>query len=274
MATQVKIRPARAPAKRSAESTRLSPEQLVEVLELLKGATSVELKLMVPDSQRPVIRRLGFDPVEAEPRQVFFFDTPDLQLEKAGLIVRARRSPGGKADTVIKLRPIDPAAINAELRHDDAFKIEVDVMPGGYVCSGSARGRCSAQDVLDAADGKVPLESIFSRNQREFYAAHAPAGLSMDELVPLGPTFLLRLRHQPKRFDRPVIVEQWLYPDGSRVLEMSTKGEPEEAFQLGVEFRAFITSCGIALGDQAVTKTRTALAYFSKTLEPKPERRD
>jgi hypothetical protein len=273
MATQVKTSPARIPAKRSAGSARLSPEQLVEVFELLKGATSVELKLMVPDSERPVIRRLGFDPVEAEPRQVFFFDTPDLELEKAGLIVRARRSPGGKADTVVKLRPIDPAAINAELRHDDAFKIEVDVMPGGYVCSGSARGRCSAQDVLDAADGKVPLESIFSRNQREFYAAHAPAGLSMDALVPLGPTFLLRLRHQPKRFDRPVIVEQWLYPDGSRVLEMSTKGEPEEAFQLGVEFRAFIASCGIALGDQAVTKTRTALAYHSKHREAKTERR-
>lgn len=45
---------------------------------------------------------------------------------------------------------------------------------------------------------------------------------------------------------------------------MSTKGEPEEVFQLGVEFRAFITSCGIPLGDQAATKTRTALAYHSK----------
>ncbi len=267
MDVQAKVPPVRAGQGRAAGS-RLSPEQFVEVLDLLKNATSVELKLMVPDVQRSVIRRLGFDPVEAEPRQCYFFDTPDLSLDKAGVIVRARRGPNGKGDTVVKLRPIDPATVGAELRHDAAFKVEVDVMPGGYVCSGSARGRCSAQEVLEVADRGASLEPLLNRNQREFYAAHAPAGLLLDALVPLGPTFLLRLRHQPKRFDRPIIVELWLYPDGSRVLEMSTKGEPGEAFQLAAEFRGFITSCGIEIGHKAATKTGTALAYFSKHLEP------
>jgi hypothetical protein len=265
-----KTKTAKAPPRPSSSNGRLSPDKLVEALELLKDATSVELKLMVADTQSSVIRRLGFDPVEAQPRQVYFFDTPDLKLNKAGLIVRARRSAGGKGDTVVKLRPIDPTSINAELRHDAAFKVEIDFMPGGYVCSGSAKGRCSAQDVLDVADDEAPLESIFNRNQLEFYAAHAPGGLSMDELVPLGPTFLLRLRHQPKRFDRPVTVELWLYPDGSRILEMSTKGEPQEAFQLGAEFRAFIIGSGLRIGNQAVTKTNSALSYFSKHLQAKP----
>ena len=97
MATQVKTRPAKDAGARSTgggkagAGARLSPEQLVEVLELLRGATSVELKLMVSDSQRGVIRRLGFDPVEAQPRQVYFFDTPDLQLNKAGVIVAGMR---------------------------------------------------------------------------------------------------------------------------------------------------------------------------------------
>ena len=99
------------------------------MLELLKGSNSVELKVIVPQGHRGAIPALGFDPVEAEPRQTYFFDTPDLALNKAGLIVRARRSPKGKGDTVVKLRPIDPAAIEAELRHDEAFKIEVDVNP-------------------------------------------------------------------------------------------------------------------------------------------------
>jgi len=275
MDAQVKDRGAkraRSATSTSSASKSLSAEDLVELLGLLKGATSVELKLMVPDSQRGVVRRLGFDPVEAEPRQVFFFDTPDLRLNKAGLIVRARRSRGDRADTVVKLRPVDPATINAELRHDVAFKVEVDAMPAGYVCSGSAKGRCSGQEVLAVSDGNVPLSSLFGRSQRDFYDAHAPAGLSMDELVPLGPTFLLRLKHQPKRFDRPVNVELWLYPDGSRILEMSTKGEPEEAFQLAAEFRAFVTGCGITPISQAVTKTSSALEYFSKHLETPPTR--
>ena len=74
---------------------RLSDADLAKVLELIKDADSVELKLTVPTrAQRATIRGLPLDPVEAQPRQVFFFDTPDLALNKAGVIVRARRIQG------------------------------------------------------------------------------------------------------------------------------------------------------------------------------------
>ena len=53
----------------------LSDEQLAEVLELTKGADSVELKLTVPDSdQRSTVQALGIDPLDVQMRQVFFFD--------------------------------------------------------------------------------------------------------------------------------------------------------------------------------------------------------
>ena len=69
-------------------------EQMLEVCRLVKGATSVELKLSVPASgHRATTEGIGFDPVEAEPRQAFFFDTPDLALSQAGVVVRARRLP-------------------------------------------------------------------------------------------------------------------------------------------------------------------------------------
>ena len=251
------------PAKGTSD-IRLTPDQLLEIIDLLKGSNSVELKLMVTGTQRSAIRRLGFDPVEAEPRQVYFFDTPDLALNKSGLIVRVRRSSGGRGDTVVKLRPVDPDDISADLRRNESFKIEVDAMPGGYVCSASAKGRCSSQEILDVCDGKIPLASIFSTQQREFFAAHAPAGFTVDQLVPLGPTFTLRVKHQPKKFDRPVVVELWLYPDGSQILEISTKGVPQEAFQLAIQFRAFLAKGGIEAGNEAATKTNSALKYFSK----------
>jgi len=248
----------------SADATRLSGDDVVKVLELLKGSDSVELKVIVPEGHRGAIPALGFDPVEAEPRQTFFFDTPELSLNKVGLIVRARRSPKGRGDTVVKLRPINPGAIEADLHRDKAFKIEVDVNPGGFTCSGSAKGDCTAQEVLDATEGKVPLKSIFSRAQRDFFRAHAPTGVTLKELVPFGPTFVLRLKEQPKNFDRPVVVELWLYPDGAHILEISTKGTPEEAFQVGANFRAFIASCGIKLQAKPNMKTASALEFHSK----------
>lgn len=247
----------------------MSGEDMLRVFELLKGATSVELKLTVPDtSRRAAVKALGFDPVEAEPRQAYFFDTPDLALNKAGVVVRARRIQGGGGDTVVKLRPVDPATLDPELRKAVGFKIELDAMPGGYVCSASYKGACTGQEVLDVAEGRATLESLFSREQRDFYSANAPAEIKLNALVPLGPTFLLRIKHQPKGFDRRLTVELWLYPDGSRIFEISTKCGTEEAFQVGVEFRAFMAKCGIPIGVSQETKTNSALQFFSMDVAP------
>ena len=96
---------------RSSEPT-LSSKDIIKVVKLLKGASSIELKLSVPAAgHRATIASIGLDPVEAQPRQAFFFDTPELALNEAGLVVRARRIQGGRADTVVKLRPVDPARL-------------------------------------------------------------------------------------------------------------------------------------------------------------------
>jgi hypothetical protein len=254
----------------------LSSEQIIEMFKLVKGATSVELKLSVPVGVgRATVKSIGLDPVEAQPRQAFFFDTPDLALNKAGVVVRARRIQGGDGDTVIKLRPVDPSTIDAELRRSAAFKIEVDAMPGGFVCSASFKGVCTNQEVLDAASGAMPLRKLFSKEQRAFYDAHAPAGLTMDQLVLLGPTFLLKAKHQPKAndFDRPIVLEVWIYPDGSLVMEVSTKCLPKETFQVVGDFKAYLARRGIVLGADQSAKTKTALEFFARQLAAEQRKR-
>ena len=248
----------------------LTSEQISEMFKLVKGATSVELKLSVPlIGQRATIKSIGLDPVEAQPREAYFFDTPDLALNKAGVVVRARRIQGGGADTVVKLRPVDPSTIDPDLRRSAAFKIEVDAMPGGYVCSASFKGLCTGQEVLDVNSGAMPLRKLFSKEQRAFYDAHAPAGITMDKLVVLGPTFLLKAKHQPKAkdFDRPITVEMWLYPDGSRILEVSTKCFPKEAFQVAADFKAYLAGHGVVLGADQSAKTKSSLEFFSARLK-------
>ncbi|MEY2896850.1 MAG: hypothetical protein RL669_1119 [Pseudomonadota bacterium] len=265
--------PRKAPARKAPKSSApalakpLSGEDMMKILELGKGSNSVELKLSVPlPDQRATIKSIGLDPVEAQPRQAFFFDTPDLALSRAGLVVRARRIQGGTADTVIKLRPVEPSAIDPEVRRSAAFKVEVDVMPGGFVCSASFKGVCSGQEVLEVSAGKLELRKIFSKEQRAFYDEHAPSGITMDKLSILGPTFLLKAKHQPKDFDRRITVEMWLYPDGARVLEVSTKCLPDEAFKVGAAFKEYLAQHGIALGAVQAAKTRTSLDFFGAML--------
>jgi hypothetical protein len=91
---------------------RLTGAQLEEMLSLASHADSVELKLTVPDSERrSIVTGLGMDPLDAQIRQVFVFDTPDLRLNKSGVVVRARRVQGRGDVTVVKLRPIVPGEL-------------------------------------------------------------------------------------------------------------------------------------------------------------------
>jgi hypothetical protein len=250
-------------AKPVPEEPVLAADALAKALELSRKSHSIELKLTVPTSgHRATIKALKLDPVEAQPRQAFFFDTPNLDLFKAGVVVRARRIQGGDADTVVKLRPVDPDTIDPDLRRSASFKIELDMMPSGFVCSASFKGVCTGKEVLDMTAGEVPLSSLFSKGQRAFYEAHAPAGISMDSLTTMGPVFLLKSRHQPKDHDRRITTEMWLYPDGSRILEISTKCLPAEAFQAAAEFKGYLARCGISISGVQEPKTGTALAYF------------
>jgi hypothetical protein len=258
------------------DRARLTDVQQLQVMKLLQDVDSMELKLTVPAGEhRATIAGLPLDPVEAEPRQVFFFDTPDLSLYQAGLVVRARRVRGGGADTVVKLRPVVPAELPDDLRKSGSFKVEVDLLPGGFVCSGSMKGKADGDAVRDVAAGEMPLRKLLTKEQRAFFREHAPADADLDSLTPLGPTFALRMLFWPKKLDRRVVTELWLYPDGSRILEISTKCVPAEAFQVAAEVRAYLTSRGVTIGSEQETKTKTALEFYARELagRDRPKRR-
>jgi len=239
--------------------------QLAELLELISGSDSVELKLTVPESnQRSTVSALGMDPLEAQIRQVFFFDTPELTLDQHGVVVRARRIQGKGNDSVVKLRPVVPSELPAETRLSNSFRVEVDALPGGFVCSGSLKGAPSGDSVKSAVAGEVPIRKLFSKEQRAFFAAHAPEGVGLDDLAVLGPIFVLKLRLMPAELGRRLVAEMWLYPDGSRLLELSTRCETGEAFQVAAETRVFLAAKGVDLFGEQETKTKKALEFFSK----------
>jgi hypothetical protein len=242
----------------------LGDEELQQVLDLASGCDSVELKLTVPDAHhRSTIVALGMDPLESQIRLVSFFDTPDLALSSHGLVVRARRVQGREDDSVVKLRPIRPQDLSTQLRRSPAMVVELDAMPGGYVCSATLKSRLGTTDVRRCLAGERPIRKLFSKQQRAFFAAHAPEGIELDALTVLGPIFVIKMRFVPADFPRKLVAEGWFYPDGSRILELSTKCAPAEMFQVAMESRAFLARRGVELGGEQQTKTRTALEYFA-----------
>ena len=247
---------------------QLSDQELSELLALIKGADTVELKLSVPLSNRSKAgAALGVDPLDGEIRQVYFFDTPDLTLNKSGVVVRARRVQRKGDDSVVKLRPVVPDELPPELRVSENFGVEVDAMPGGYVCSGSMKYAMGPTEVRQAVTGAQPIHKLFSKEQRALYAAHAPKGIGLDDLSILGPVLVLKLKFAPEEYGRRLVAELWLYPDNSMLLELSTKCAPSEAFQIAAETKAFLTGHGIDLSGEQETKTKKALEFFSQQLQ-------
>jgi hypothetical protein len=245
----------------------LSQEQIAEMLDLIKDSDSVELKLTVPEhDQRSAVVALGMDPLDAQIRQVFFFETPDLALDKLGVVVRGRRVQGKGDDSVVKLRPVVPSELPAELRAATGFRVEVDALPGGFVCSGTLKRTLDSGEVKKTVAGERPVRKLFSKQQRAYFAEHAP-GIELDDLSILGPIFVLKLRFTPEELGRRLVAEMWIYPDGSRVLELSTRTATNEAFQVAAEARAYLAGQGIDLSGEQETKTKKALEYFAGALK-------
>jgi hypothetical protein len=127
--------------------------------------------------------------------------------------------------------------------------------------------------VRDVVGGAAPLRDLFSNRQRSFFKEHAPDGLKLSDLVALGPTFVLKgtfdaaTSFDPKAPARRIVAEVWLYPDGTRILELSTKCLPAQTFQVAAETRAYLVSHGVELGGAQQTKTKTALEFYAGLLK-------
>ena len=243
-------------------------DQLAGLLEILPDVDAVELKLSVPDTDhRPVLRSLGIDSLDAEIRQVAFVETPDLRLFGAGLVVRARRTQRKPADTTVKLRPMLPADVPAKLRELSGFKVEVDASPEGYTCSCSLTAETSDKRARALMAGERALADVLDDDQRGLLLSRLPEGVELSDLVVLGPLTLLKAKFAPTGYARRMVAELWFLPDGSRILELSTKCTPVEAFQVAAETKVFLAGHGLDLGAPQETKTRSALAALAAVLE-------
>ncbi len=97
--------------------------------------------------------------------------------------------------------------------------------------------------------------------------------MTFGDLVPLGPTFILKSKVEPRKMKRRFTAEVWLYQDGSRLMELSTKCTPGETFGVVAETRAYLAGLGIEFDTSGSTKTRSALNYFRSRIGRRRESR-
>ncbi len=242
---------------------RLPPRKLDRLLALTRQADRVELKLVVPpEAHAATCASLGVDLGRASTRRVYYLDTADLLLQRNGVVARVRSHADRPDDAVVKLRPVVPGELPGRLRRSKRFSVEIDTLPGRFYCTGAMTRQLGRHDVERTISRGRPLRGVFSAAQRELLAAYAPENVGVDDLAVFGPVDVRRCKIRLAGLDSPLAVERWSYPDGSAILELSTRCPAASAVAGTAQFAAVLRGHHIDVTGLQQTKARATLAYF------------
>ncbi|WP_239082450.1 hypothetical protein [Actinoplanes teichomyceticus] len=229
-------------------------------LKITEEADRVELKVVSSERQ---CRSLGIEYDAARIRRVYFLDTPDRALARHGLIVRIRDMDGRPDDAVVKLRPMASHRVPKWLRRKNRLEVEIDAMPGHRVCSGSLKVRLGRGTVARTLrKGRAPAKLLVPA-QRRLLAACGPDGVSLDDLIVFGPVEVRKYKFQPAGFDRQLCAERWAYPDGSTILELSTRCPVGKAPEVAARLTEVLAAHGVEPVEPQRTKTDMTLRFFA-----------
>src|SRR5262245_56988380 len=231
------------------------------------GTQGVELKVTVSeDKEDAAAQAFGLDPASGERRRIFFFDTPDLALFKHGVVLRARDVKGGKDDSTVKIRPVDPEKLADEWRQMKGFKIEADGVGNQLIRSASLSVEQGDNEIRAVESGVRAIEKLFSPDQERLLADMSPVRVNFGAVQLLGPGHALRWDVTHEGLPYRITAEEWTLDDGQDLLEVSIKVPTAQASAASAAFDAFLRGLHLKPQGGQETKTRIALEFFVKQL--------
>jgi len=244
-----------------------------KVAKAVAGAEAIEIKATIPHHQiKDALKRFGLSAENDEERYIYFFDTPKLDLLRAGIITRARRVVGDAHDCTVKFRPINPADVGEKWRRYRDFKIEADASEKSLVKSASFSMPAAKGLIKRIAIGERPIAELFTKDQQAFLMEIAGHAIDFTSLAVLGPLMASRWRIEDPACPWPITAELWRRADGQRLMEVSIKAPAVQAAVAVGGFMAFLAEFGAERDKNQLSKTRWALDYYVEKLAHTPPR--
>jgi len=226
---------------------------------------AVEIKVTIrPDQELRAERAMELNEDTADVRVIYFYDTPQLDLFDAGVVLRSRLVKGDDDDSTVKFRPVEAAKISKEWKQLKGFKLEADCVGNRVVGSACLTVLQKRDEIDEVAKGKRPIDKLFSKDQERFLSEFYSGAVDFGKLRVLGPIRVLRWKLMHKGFPHELTLEEWRLPDGEDLVEVSIKTEPSAAVQAQKDFDQHLRELGLDPEGAQETKTRTALEYFAK----------
>jgi hypothetical protein len=238
-----------------------------QVARKLAGVDTIEVKVTIPDALiDTALNRYKLTIDNDEERYIYFFDTPNLDLFKAGMIARARRIVDDQDDSTVKFRPVVPSEVPTDWRQFAGFKLEADASESGVVKSASLTMPVERGLIKQVIAGKKTIAKLFTKEQEDFLASIGKQHIDYSNLSVLGPLQAHRWKFEDPACPWRMTAELWKRQDGERLMEISIKTPVVQAAAAIAGFMAFLAEVGAEqdLGQQ--TKTRWALFHHAEQL--------
>ncbi len=235
---------------------------------LMAGAEAIEIKATIPPKQvAAALAHYKLTRSNDEQRFIYFFDTPQLEMLKAGIVLRARRVVGDEHDSTVKFRPVDPAKVGKRWRKFRDFKIEADASEKGVVKSASFTMPVAKGLIKRVVAGDKGIASLFT-DEQEAFLADLSGGRKIDlaRLSVLGPLEAQRWDFEDPACPWPITGELWRRADGATLMEVSVKAPAVQAAAVMAGFMAFLAEVGAERDVAQQAKTRWALDYYAGRL--------
>jgi hypothetical protein len=237
---------------------------------LLAGTEAIEIKATVPQKQvRGALKRYNLTERNDDERYIYFFDTPQLDLLKTGIVARARRVVGDEHDSTIKFRPVDPAKVGKKWRKYKDFKIEADASEKGVVKSASFSMPVAKGLIKKVVAGDKGIAALFTEEQEEFLKEMSAKMPELSKLAVLGPLRAQRWDFEDPACPWPITAELWRRGDGATLMEVSVKAPAVQGAAVMAGFLAFLAEVGAERDSDQQAKTHWAVDYYAAKLRRK-----
>lgn len=219
---------------------------------------AVEVKLLIaPSDQTRALQTLGFE--KKQKGRVYFYDTPDLDLLKQGLILRVRQGDDDN-DLTVKIRPAaDNSTISDPSGGQEDFKCESD-LNGGVAKPSYSIKQSFTKNVPDDGKGFAAQLTV---GQRELIRL-ARVDVEWKRVRKLAD--IESVAWQRKKADGmpKLSLERWEWPQDRAVLELSAKVDAGDALTIEQGLKQLALSKDLLVGCDSKPKTRMVLESLAK----------
>jgi uncharacterized protein YjbK len=221
------------------------------------GPSKFEFKVTVLPEQVHLVRaQLEKQGAGMRLREVYFYDTPGLELKDRKLFLRARTTEGEKPDSTVKLRPLQQPEIPKDWKDVD-YRYESDVIGDEDIPSLKLD---RPEGEIDKHDVGGEAKTLFDKDQRDLVE------IDWDELKPFGPVHAHLWELEYDALPKELSVEEWTVPGGPHFIELSFKVKANEKAAAKQAFHALLDGLGINPKGDPDPKTTRVLEFFAKKL--------